>query len=70
MTILSWKGRHGTCLVGPTYAQGDRRDLGEMILELCSFAPDDQSAQSVVNVAARDIEMNQFWARILPSRQP
>lgn len=29
--FLTWRGRHGICVVGETYAQGHRRDLAQMI---------------------------------------
>jgi len=32
--LITWQGRHGICIVGDNYAQGDRRDLAEKIMEL------------------------------------
>lgn len=32
--IYSWQGKYSRCVIGPTYAQGDRRDLGYLFTRL------------------------------------
>ena len=35
--FLTWRGKRGICVIGESYAQGDREDLAEMIHVLHSL---------------------------------